>query len=98
MSRELSMTLDLMEQRSREVKRQGEDFGVLYKKMGGIVKALEGEWKGKASQAFAQQFEELRPSFEKMIRLFEDVSMQLDQTAKATQKVDEDIASKFGIG
>jgi WXG100 family type VII secretion target len=61
-----------------------------------LIDTLRSEWEGVAAQRFDEQFQELKPSFQKMRELITDISTQLDQTANAVEQLDQDIASKFG--
>jgi WXG100 family type VII secretion target len=64
--------------------------------MQGIINELQTEWEGAASQSFAQQFDALRPAFNSMKELLDDIATQLGQTADAVEQLDQEIASKFG--
>ncbi|CAM4006392.1 WXG100 family type VII secretion target [Mesobacillus zeae] len=60
-----------------------------------MIDQLKGMWEGASSQAFDEQYTNLRPSFIKMQELLEDVRQQLDSTAKALQDADAQIASQI---
>ncbi|MFS0655553.1 WXG100 family type VII secretion target [Bacillus sp. 179-C3.3 HS] len=60
-----------------------------------MITDLKGMWEGASSEAFADQYEQLKPSFIKMSDLLTDVSNQLEQTANTLESTDQDIASQI---
>lgn len=56
---------------------------------------LQDMWEGASSEAFRAQYEELRPSFMKMVNLLEDINKQLNSTAQALEDADRNIASQI---
>ncbi|GAA0443742.1 WXG100 family type VII secretion target [Virgibacillus sp. AGTR] len=61
----------------------------------GLMEKLEEIWEGNAKDAFAGQYEELRPSFMQMVELLEDVQRQLASTAQTLHDTDATIASQM---
>lgn len=60
-----------------------------------MIQNLTEIWKGQSSEAFAEQYESLRPSFEAMERLLQDISTQLANTADALEDADKQIANQI---
>ena len=61
-----------------------------------MISDLKGMWEGASTvKHFADQYEQLKPSFIKMSDLLTDVSNQLDQTANTLESTDQDIASQI---
>ncbi|KON85650.1 hypothetical protein AF332_01510 [Sporosarcina globispora] len=60
-----------------------------------MIRELEGAWEGEASRAFAEQYQSLRPSFVQMQQLLEDISVQLNNTARALEDADNQIAGQI---
>jgi len=89
------MSPEQMRSRAGEVRQQGETFQEVINRMGNIINELQSEWEGQASQAFAQQFDRLRPSFNEMRQLVDDIGTQLNGTANAVEQLDQEIASRF---
>ncbi|PLT31942.1 WXG100 family type VII secretion target [Bacillus sp. V5-8f] len=56
---------------------------------------LRNIWEGASSDAFAQQYEELKPSFVQMSTLLEEVSQQLSKSADILEETDQQIASQI---
>jgi len=92
---QIRMTPETMRTRAGEVRQQGETFQDVINRMGNIINELQSEWEGQASQAFAEQFNRLKPAFNDMRQLIYDIGTQLDGTANAVEQLDQDIASKF---
>ena len=95
MAGQIRMTPEQMRQRSGEVRNQGEVFQDVINRMQNIINELQTEWEGQASRAFAEQFDRLKPAFNDMRRLIDDIGTQLDATANAVEQLDREIASKF---
>ena len=95
MSSQIRMSPEQMRSRAGEVRQQGETFQEVINRMGNIINELQSEWEGQASQAFAQQFDRLRPSFNEMRQLVDDIGTQLNGTANAVEQLDQEIASRF---
>ena len=95
MSKQIRITPEQMRGRAGEVRTQGNAFEEVINRMSNIINELQSEWEGQASAAFLEQFNRLKPAFNDMRRLVDDLSMQLDGTANAIEQLDTDIASKF---
>jgi len=89
------MTPESMRTRAGEVRQQGETFQEVINRMQNVINELQTEWEGQASQAFAEQFNRLKPAFNDMRQLIHDIGTQLDGTANAVEQLDQDIASRF---
>ncbi|MBD1379774.1 WXG100 family type VII secretion target [Metabacillus arenae] len=60
-----------------------------------MISQLQGMWTGEASNAFAEQYESLKPSFIQMQTLLEEISTQLNSTSRALEDADQQIASQI---
>lgn len=56
---------------------------------------LKGMWQGSSSTAFQEQYEQLKPSFDKMKDLLEQIRKQLDSVATELERADNDIARQI---
>ncbi|MED1602060.1 hypothetical protein BTR22_17165 [Alkalihalophilus pseudofirmus] len=83
----------------RDVARQYDtESGNIYDlitRLDGMSSHLQDVWEGASSQAFAQQYQELRPSFDRMAALLNEVSMQLANSAQVLEDTDRQIASQI---
>jgi WXG100 family type VII secretion target len=64
-------------------------------RLNGMIDHLNSVWEGASSEAFAAQYEELKPSFIKMAELLQDISTQLSNTGKVLEDTDQQIASQI---
>lgn len=97
MAGQIRITPDQMRGRAGEFRTEGNNFEEVINKMQNLINVLQDEWEGEASSQFAQQFEALKPSFNEVRQLIEDIGGQLDATANAVEQLDQDIAKKFQI-
>lgn len=63
--------------------------------MDALLKNLQGEWEGSASEAYAARFSELRPGFVKAKELIDEISAALKKTAQIVEDTDNSIANQF---
>lgn len=88
MSKEIIVTPELLEQRSNECKSYASDVDAILKKLRSLAKALEAEWKGKASEEFLSQFNgTVLPNFEKAIQLLD--AKDTGASAQLKKKADD---------
>lgn len=64
-------------------------------RLNNMIDELAGIWEGESSTAFKEQYYSLRPSFEKMSHLLDEVHEQLRNTANALDEADRQIASQI---
>ena len=95
MAGQIRITPEQMRTRASEFRTEGENFQDVINKMQNLINTLQEEWEGQASQGFAAQFESLKPSFNNVRQLIDDIGSQLDSTATAVEQLDQEIASKF---
>lgn len=55
---------------------------------------LQDMWEGASSEAFAAQYEELKPSFVEMSNLLTKIAKQLDDSTNVLEDTDNQIASQ----
>ena len=84
-----------LESMSSRYNEESGQVGEQIVRLNSMIKQLEDAWEGEASRAFSQQYEELKPSFQQMQKLLEDIAGQLSSTAKALEDADKQIASQI---
>ena len=84
-----------MRGRADEYDQQAEAVGDVISAMDSLLEALQEEWEGKASEAYAVKFGELRPGFEKAQELIGEIAQALRDTAQSMEDADIQIASGF---
>jgi len=84
--------LEAYAQRYNEESGQVNDMII---RLNDLIGQLHESWEGGASEAFQTQYEELRPSFENMQVLLEDIGRQLASSADTLRQTDASIASQI---
>lgn len=77
--------------------KQGNILEEVITEMNSLTAQAAEEWQGAAATSFAQEYQDLLPSFKNMRQLAEDVSKQLSDSAKAVRELDEKMAGSFGV-
>ncbi|TDW08585.1 WXG100 family type VII secretion target [Breznakia blatticola] len=86
---------EMLEEISTNLKNEGQNFEDCIGKMEAQIGRIPDAWAGQAAEAYQGQFAELKPSFEKVRELIADISQQINDVIRASQELDEDIASKL---
>jgi len=97
MAGQIRITPDEMRARAGEVHGERDTFQGVIGKMQSVINNLLTEWEGAASTSFSQQFEDLKPAFNSMEKLLDDMGGQLYATAQAVEELDQGIAEQYGI-
>ena len=95
MASQIRMTPEKMRTRAGEYTTQANNLQSIITKMDALLKNLQGEWEGSASEAYAARFAELRPGFVKAKELIDEISQALKQTAQIVEETDNNIANQF---
>lgn len=95
MANQIRITPDQMRTRAGEYTRQANAVQDVITTMDGLLRALQGEWEGNASRAYAERFAALRPGFVKAKTLIDEISAALRATAQTLEETDNSIASQF---
>ena len=71
-------------------------MGNVISRMDSLLSALQSEWEGEASNAYASRFQELRPGFVRAQELITEIAQSLDSHAQALEETEHaNIASAF---
>lgn len=95
MANQIRMTPEKMRSRAGEYTTQANNLQSIINKMDILLKDLQGEWEGSASEAYAARFAELRPGFVKAKELIDEISQALKSTAQIVEETDANIAKQF---
>ena len=95
MAGQIRITPETMRTRAGEYRTQADAVGDVITAMDNLLLALQDEWEGSASEAYATKFGELRPGFVDAQSLINDIATALDTVATNLESVDGDIASQF---
>ena len=88
---------EAMRERAGEYRTEADNVQSVIDKMDRLLETLLTEWEGSASEAYANKFAELRPSFVKGKELIDDIAAALDKTAEAVESTDTQIANQFSM-
>jgi WXG100 family type VII secretion target len=64
-------------------------------RLDGMIGELQSMWEGASSAAFAEQYERLKPHFNDMRDLLNEIGVQLNRTGNALRDADEQIAGQI---
>ena len=95
MAGRIRMTPETMRQRAGEYTTQANNLQSIITKMDALLRQLQSEWEGNASEAYAAKFAELRPGFVKAKELIDEISTALKNTAEIVSQTDQNIANQF---
>jgi len=80
---------------AKQYGNESSNVSELIARLDNMAAHLQDIWEGTSSEAFNQQYVELRPSFEKMATLLSEVSQQLHTSATILEDTDHQIASQI---
>ena len=95
MAGQIRMTPETMRQRAGEYTTQANNLQSIITKIDALLRQLQSEWEGNASEAYAAKFAELRPGFVKAKELIDEISTALKNTAEIVSQTDQNIANQF---
>ncbi|RYL87262.1 WXG100 family type VII secretion target [Sporolactobacillus sp. Y61] len=75
--------------------QESANAGDMIGRLNGMIDQLGQVWEGSSSQAFRDQYIRLRPSFQQMQQLLDDINRQLAQTANILEETDQRIAGQI---
>lgn len=87
---------DAMRGRAAEYRNQAEAVNNVITTMRGLLEALQGEWEGASSVAYAARYEQLEPGFIRAEELINEIAAALTSTAAIMEETDSNIAAQFG--
>ena len=86
-----------MRQRASQYRNEAQNVESVISSMNSLLGALQSEWEGEASRAYAQKYEsELKPNFIKAKEMIEEIATTLDKIAADTEEQDRIIAAGIG--
>lgn len=95
MSGNIRLNPEELEQFATRYNDESSQVGEMITRLNDLIGQLQDAWEGGSAEAFATQYEELRPSFENMQVLLEDISRQLASSADTLRETDANIASQI---
>ena len=95
MANQIRITPEQMRNRAQEYRTEAGNVEGVINKMDQLLGALQSEWEGAASEAYAARFQELRPGFVKAKELIDEIAQALNSTANIVEETDSNIAAQF---
>ncbi len=95
MAGQIRMTPEAMRGRATEYTTEAGKLNDIIVKMDGLLGALQTEWEGSSSVAYAEKYADLKPSFEAARELINDIATALTNTARIVEDTDNNIANQF---
>ena len=95
MANEIRISASDMETRASQYENEANTVEEVIANMDRLLEALQDEWKGDGSEAYAARYEELKPSFVGMQGLIHEIAEALRSVSRSMVDEDSRIASQF---
>lgn len=95
MANEIRILASDMETRASQYETEANTVEEVIANMDRLLEALQDEWKGNASEAYAARYAELKPGFVGMRDLINEIAEALRATSRSMADEDSRIASQF---
>ncbi len=59
------------------------------------IKSVEGWWQGDSAKAFIDEFNQLKPSLDKLVECVHNISIQLNKVADIKEQSERDMAAQL---
>ncbi|MBL5768216.1 MULTISPECIES: WXG100 family type VII secretion target [Heyndrickxia] len=97
MMAQIRMTPEELKAKAKRYGQGGHQIEEILKNLTSLQRELRGEWEGRAFDKFDEQFEQLSPKVQNFARLLHEINDQLDKTAEAVARHDEELSKNFGL-
>lgn len=94
---EIKITPGDMEAKAGEYLQKKEELTMIKDTLTHFIADLREQWSGEATEAFDQQWNDLKPSFDQTEEFVEQIAAQLKSTAAAMSELDSSIAGQMGV-
>ncbi len=95
MSTNIKMSPAQMRSRAKDYANESEKFANSIGNMQKYKRALASEWSGEAATAYAARFETILKSFKNAKELMDELSHNLNESAKIMEAADKNIANQL---
>lgn len=95
MAGEIKLTPEQMRERARAYARESENLQRSMANMDRLIQALQTEWLGEASKAYAERYAAIKPAFTNARELMDELSKNLNTSAQIMEDADNNIASQL---
>ncbi|MGK9251035.1 MULTISPECIES: WXG100 family type VII secretion target [Paenibacillus] len=77
------------------IKNKGQNAKSVVDQLDREIKSVEGWWQGESAKAFVDEFNQLKPSLDKLVECVNNISTSLQKVADIKEQSDRDIASQL---
>ena len=91
----IQITPELLRNEAKNVRRTKSDHDTQMTNLFRIVRSLESNWKGKSQDAYVQNFESMKPVFDKFTKMLEEYAALMEVSAADMEAKDTELASKI---
>lgn len=95
MAGEIKLTPEQMRTRARAYAKERDTLEKSIQNMDRLIQALQSEWKGEASKAYAERYSTLKPAFNNARDLMDELSKNLNASARIMEDTDSKIAGQL---
>ena len=91
----IQVTPELLRNEAKNVRNIKSDHDARMNNLFRIVRSLASGWKGKSQDAYVQNFEAMKPVFDKFSKMLEEYAALMDLSAAEMEAKDTELASKI---
>jgi len=84
----IEITPPLLRGKSSELKGLRGEHEAVMSRITSLVNGLSDQWSGDAQQAFLQNFNDMKPTFDKFVRILQGYAELMDKTAQEMEDTD----------
>lgn len=75
------------------IKQKGNNARDIVNQLDREIKSVESWWEGDSVRAFVDEFNQLKPSLDKLVQCVENIARQLEEVARVKEESERQIAS-----
>lgn len=90
----IKVTPDLLRQDAKQVEGLKSQHVDLIKKLDSIVRGLDNVWIGESQKAFVQEYDAMKPTFNKFVEILGKYSTEMVNSANILEEADKEAAAK----
>ncbi len=80
---------------ANSIKNKGNNARDIVNQLDREIKAVEGWWQGESAKAFVDEFNQLKPSLDKLVECVNNISAQLNRIAEIKEQSERDMAAQL---
>ncbi|MDM5188339.1 WXG100 family type VII secretion target [Bacillus sp. DX4.1] len=97
MAGQIRMSPEELKTKAKRYGDSADQINDILTRLQNLQNELRGEWEGRAFEGFDRQFTELKPKVQNFSQLLQEINQQLNSTAEAVARHDEDLSRNFGL-